>query len=112
MNITTAAKRLTHLSMRYAGALMDLVSPSPPRLILDGHPGLRETRDFINLILLTRAEINALTKLIIEAKLATPERLTEVMAEEYDWFTREKAKFLNVGVSDEGLVLFGMGQSQ
>lgn len=112
MNARLAAKRLTHLSMRYAGALVDLVCPNPPRLILQGHPGLRETRDFINLILITRAEINALTKVLIEKGITTPDRLAEVMADEYEWLTKEKARFLNVGVSDEGLVLFGMGQSQ
>lgn len=107
MNADVAANRLHHLSMRYAGALVELIAQAPITALATGHPGLREARDFIDLILFTRAEINGLTKILVDAKLVTPERVSEIMAEQYEWLTKEKAKFLNVGVSDEGLVLNG-----
>jgi hypothetical protein len=90
-----AANRLHHLSMRYAGALVELLGDKPVGMIPRGQPGLREARDFIDLILFTRAEINALTKLL---------EITKAFAAEYEWFAQQKAKFLGVGLNDAGLV--------
>jgi hypothetical protein len=106
-----AANRLHHLSMRYSGALMELVSGQPVGLVPRDHPGLREARDLIDLALLCRAEINGLVKMLAAAKLIDAAAVEQVMADEYEWLAREKAKFLNVGISDEGIVIQGAGRN-
>lgn len=124
MNLATAANRLHHLSMRYAGALVELLKGEKIAFLPDKHPGLREARDLIDLILLTRAEINALTQALHEtgllvtdgqaadvagvaAKPITLQRWNDIVTENYKWFTEQKARFLNVGVSDDGIVIYG-----
>jgi hypothetical protein len=100
-----AAQRLHHLSMLYAGCFHELVSGRPGGVLMQGHPGLKQVRDFIDLILLTRAEINALTKLLTDAKIIDPEKLVRQFAEEYEWFAQAKAEAFGVEVTDYGLVL-------
>ena len=102
-----AAERLHHLSMRYSGSLIELLARQPVGIIPYGHPGLREARDLIDLILLTRAEINGLTKALVDAGVIKPESLREIFAEEYEWLAQQKAAFLNVGLSDDGIVIQG-----
>ncbi len=99
-----AANYLHHLSMRYAGACLELVQGKPVGMIPKGYPGLREFRDLADLILFTRAEINALTKLLLDAEVVTADQVTTAFAEEYRWFANVKAKQLGVGISDLGLV--------
>jgi|SRR5581483_8615792 len=103
----TALKRLHHLSMRYAGALFELAAGKRLGMLPFGHPGLHESRDLIDLVLFARAEINGLTKILVEAKLVTEERVAEIMEREYEWLAQEKARQLGVGISDEGLVIHG-----
>jgi hypothetical protein len=98
-----AANRLRHLSMRYSGALVELVRGEQAGFLPTGHPGLREARDFIDLILFTRAEVNALARLLIDAGLLTAEQVQAQFAEEYEWFAQQKAKALGVEVHDHGL---------
>ncbi len=104
-----ACHRLHHLSMRYVGALMEVTSGAPISFVPQGHPGLRECRDFIDLCLFCRAEINALTGLLIEANLLDAEAVTRRMAAEYEFMTQAKAKQLGCEVDDRGLV-FKVGQ--
>ena len=99
-----AANRLHHLSMRYSGALMELVRGEPVGFIPLGHPGLSEARDLIDLILFTRAEINGLSKCLIAAGVLKAEDVQKQFAEEYKWFAEQKAKMLKVKISDTGLV--------
>ena len=99
-----SANRLHHLSMRYSGALLELLHGKPVGMIPSGHAGLREARDLIDLILFTRAEISGLTKLLLDAKVFDADKVRETFASEYEWFAQQKAKFLNVEVSDAGLV--------
>lgn len=98
------ANRLHHLSLRYVGALFESAQGKPVGLIPQGHPGLREMRDLIDLILFTRAEINCLTKLLCDAGLIDAEKFAVQMADEYHWLATEKANFLSVSVEDYGLV--------
>ena len=53
MTFRDAAERLHHLSMRYAGAMQELISGKPVGLMPSNSPGLKEARDFIDLILFT-----------------------------------------------------------
>lgn len=99
-----AANRLHHLSMRYAGAMMELVSGKKVGLIPANAPGFREARDFIDLILLTRAEINGLSNLLVKKGILTTEEITKEFTEQYDWLTKQKAHQLQVEVTDYGLV--------
>jgi hypothetical protein len=103
-----AANRLHHLSMRYSGSLMELQTGKPVGLIPQGHPGLKEVRDLIDLILIARAEINALSAILIKNKVTTPDELTRQITVEYDYICKVKAEQLGVGVSDDGLV-FDLG---
>lgn len=100
-----AAYRLHHLSMRYAGAFVELLYGREIAFLPTGHPGLRETRDFIDLILLTRAELNGVSQLLVEAGLVSEARLAEIMTEQYEWLTAQKEHFLGVRSTDAGLVI-------
>lgn len=102
--VHAAANRLHHLSMRYVGALVEAATGSKVGMLPGGYPGLREMRDLIDLAMLQRAEVNALTKLLVDAKLLTQEQVLGAFAEEYDWLAREKARFLGCEVTDAGLV--------
>lgn len=104
MTYLEAVNRLHHLSMRYAGAMMELVKGEPVGFIHQSHPGMREARDFIDLILFTRAEINGLTRVLVEAELVSPEELEKIFAEEYEHFANEKANYLGVEITEMGLV--------
>lgn len=98
-----AANRLHHLSMRYAGAMMELVQGKKVGLIPANAPGFREARDFIDLILLTRAEINGITNLLVKKGIVTQEELTKEFIEQYEWLTIQKAQQLQVIVTDSGI---------
>ena len=103
MTIQQAAERLHHLSMRYVGALAEV---GQGRVVgfLERGPGTSEMRDLIDLILLTRAEINGLSKLLCDAGIFTPEKMVKEFAEQYQWLTKAKEDQLGVEVSDVGLV--------
>jgi hypothetical protein len=103
VDVREAANRLHHLSMRYVGAFAEIAKGEPVGLLPQGAPGLKEMRDLIDLVLLTRAEISGLSKILIEAKITTVERLTEVMAEEYEYLAIVKANQLGVEIFDGGL---------
>lgn len=98
-----AAQRLHHLSMRYSGAFMELLKGEHVSTISAAHPGLKEVRDFIDLILYTRAEINALTRLLIAERVLDIDAVQAAFAEEYEWLAQTKAKQLKVEVTDYGL---------
>lgn len=98
-----ASNRLHHLSMLYSGALIELLQGEQVGLLPTSHPGLREARDFIDLILFTRAEINALSRLLIEAGTFTTEEVQLSFAEEYEWFAQQKAKLFGVELHDYGV---------
>lgn len=98
-----AAKKLCHLSMRYVGAMLEAVTGKPVGMLPHKHPGLHETRDLINLIMLCRAELNAIGKVLIEQNVVSHERLTQLFTEEYKWFAGQKAEMLGVEVTDVGL---------
>ncbi len=98
-----AANRLHHLSLRYVGALVEIAKGQPIGLLPRNYPGLREGRDFIDLILFTRAEINALTHCLHEARLLDLEKFTARCAEEYEYLAQVKAQFLGCQVTDAGL---------
>ena len=99
-----AANRLHHLSMRYGGALAELAGGKALGMLPRDWPGLHEARDLIDLVLLCRAEINALTKCLCDAGALDPERYTRQAAEEYEWLCQQKARWLGVEVDDAGLV--------
>lgn len=99
-----AANRLHHIGMRYVGALAEVARGSKVGLLPATDPGVHEMRDLIDLLLLTRAEINALSKLLVEAKVFTAEQLVKEYAEQYDWLADTKAKQFGVKIIDGGLV--------
>lgn len=98
-----AANRLHHLSMVYSGALIELLQGEKVGLLPASRPGWREARDFIDLILFTRAEINALTGLLIEAGALSTEQVQSRFAQEYEWFAQQKAQLFGVEVHDHGI---------
>lgn len=74
-------------------------------LLARATPGLKEVRDLVDAVLLTRAEINALTALLLRAQVFTPTAFALQAAEEYEHLTQAKAGFLGVEVTDAGLVI-------
>lgn len=100
-----AAERLHHLSMRYVGSIMEVGQGAivPIGLIPQGNVGVKECRDLIDLVLLTRAEINALTTLLVQHKVFKVKEFARQCAEEYEWLAQQKAKQFNVEITDVGL---------
>lgn len=99
-----AADKLHHLSMRYVGAFAEIALGRKVGLLPKGTPGLSEMRDLIDLILLTRAEINAFTALLVRKGVFTVDEFTRQCKHEYEWLTEQKAHYLGVEVTDAGLV--------
>lgn len=97
------ADRLHHFSMIYCGAIYELAAGKQILGLPIGHPGLKEVRDVLDLILFLRAEINAMSKILLEAKLITPERFQEIMGEEYKWLADQKELFFKVKSTPWGL---------
>lgn len=102
---TRAARRLCHLSMRYVGALFEATTGKSVGLLPASHPGLHETRDILNLVLCLRAEQNAITRSLLEAKVVDHARLVELFTEEYIRFGDEKASVLRVELTQDGIVI-------
>lgn len=99
-----AYQNICHLSMRYVGAFYEACTGKPVGLIPQNHPGNKETRDLINLILICRAEINALAKLCYDKGVFTNEEHINQLTDDLQYLTKEKAQFLGVEVTDYGLV--------
>lgn len=99
-----ACRRLHHLSMRYGGAIVELAKGQKVGLIEKDYPGLKEMRDLVDLVLICRAEINALTKSLLDAGVIDADKFTRQQAEDIEWITRHKASFLGCEVTDYGLV--------
>lgn len=68
------ANRLHHLSMMYVGAVAELAEGKPLGLIPKDRPGLKTTRDVLDLMLFVRAEMNGLTRILMEAGIVTGNR--------------------------------------
>lgn len=106
-----AASRLNHLGLVYAGALAELGHGHRIAFLPNNHPGLPIVRDLIQLALLQRAEINGLTKLLLDNGLATADELRQTFEDEYTWLAEGKAKELGrklgveIMITDEGLQL-------
>jgi hypothetical protein len=100
-----AANRLHHLSMVYAGAMVELATGKPQQMIPSTYPGLRRTRDYLDLILLCRAEINAFTALAIKKGLFTEDELTIQCIDEYNYITECKEQLFDIKVTDYGIQL-------
>jgi hypothetical protein len=98
-----AAANLCHLSMVYVGSFIECITGKKIVGLPQSHPGLHEMRDLINLLLITRAEINAITKVLLDKKIVTDEEFTKIMTDEYIWFGNEKARSLKVKIEDYGL---------
>lgn len=98
-----AYHRLHHLSMRYVGAMLEAATGQPVGLLPANHPGLSQMRDLIDLILICRAEINALTQLCYEKGVFTQAEHTRQLIDDIRWLEKQKARFLNVTVTDTGL---------
>lgn len=98
-----AAGRLHHIGMRYVGAIAEVARGRTFGFLPAGDPGVHECRDLIDLMLLTRAEINGLSKLLVDAKVITPSQLEHEFTEQYNWFAEVKAKQFGVEVFDGGL---------
>ena len=101
--LNIAHQRLHHLSMRYFGAFVECGQGKPIGMVPLSWPGRKEIRDLVDLVLLTRAEISGLSRILVDAGIVTPARLTAIMTEEYEFITKAKEKQLAVKVTDHGL---------
>lgn len=93
-----AFNRLHHLSMLYAMAFLDQQEMADPgqRLM---------ARDILDCVLICRAEINGITKILTDLKIVSPEEIKRVMTEQYQWLAGEKAKIYNVTIMDDGIII-------
>lgn len=98
-----AAERLHHLSMRYVGAFAELAQGKEIAFLPDGTPGVSQMRDLIDLVLLCRAEVNGLTNLMHKAGIITEKDIAVEMTEQYEYYTKVKARQLGIGVTDVGI---------
>jgi hypothetical protein len=99
-----AANRLHHVTMRYVAAIKELADCNPIAFIPQTHPGLHPCRDFLDIILLVRAEVNGLAQLLIRAGVLTGEEVVRQFTYEYDVFAKAKAAHYGFEVNDAGLV--------
>lgn len=98
-----AANRLHHLSIIYSGAIAEVARGHPISVIPSGAPGLEGTRDLIDCALLVRAEVNGITRILLEKAIVTHEDLLAVLIVEYDHLAAAKAAHYGFSVTDEGL---------
>lgn len=105
MTATDEANRLAKYRSVYAGALAELGSGRPIGLLPKDWPGIMLVRDLIEKVLLTRAEINGLSKIVVEAKLVTQERFDQIMAEEYAWLADAHEKLTGYKAHEAGLTI-------
>lgn len=101
--LRNAAQRLHHLSMRYVGAFAELAKGERQAFIPMGYPGLSEMRDIIDLVLICRAELNAMTAVLAKLHNSFLKHYTAQVAEEYENLVQVKAKQLGCEVTDLGL---------
>lgn len=99
-----SAQNLHHISIIYAGAVMELATGKEQGLIASDAPGVKKVRDLVDIVLLTRAENNALVSMLVKKGVFTSREFTDEVGEQYKWFTDVKAKQFNVQVRDYGLV--------
>jgi hypothetical protein len=96
------AAKLNHLGMLYAGSIAEVAQGRPIFGLPHDHPGLPMVRDLLQLVLFTRAELNAVTKLL-RVQGVTDQEIESAIAEEYEWLTAEKARQFGVRVTDLGI---------
>lgn len=102
-DVKKAAEHLHHISMLYSGCIWEMANGKGLIGLPQDHPGLSNVRDLIDQILYCRAEVNALTKCLVDTGLITAEQYTKQVAEEYEYFARVKAKKFGCKVTDYGL---------
>lgn len=102
-----AANRLHHLSMIYGGAIVEVAQGRDVGLLPIDHPGLKTVRDLADLILLTRAEISALTRLMVDRGVFTSAEYTRQATDDYQYIAKCKSEQFGVELSDVGIVIKG-----
>lgn len=112
------ASHLNHIGQIYAGALAELGQGRRLPMIPQDHPGLPIVRDLLQLVLFQRAEINGLTKLLLEKGVATSDEVNQVFQDEYEWLAGAKADQLgkqlglHIAVTDYGLSIRARGPGE
>jgi hypothetical protein len=99
-----AANKLHHCSVRYVGAFAEVAQGKGLIALPKDWPGLSVCRDFIDMILFTRAEISALTHCLVESGHLDHAKYVLQCKKEYDFLCEAKAKQLGFKVDDDGLV--------
>lgn len=84
---------------------MEFVNGTPISFVPANYPGRLEVRDIIDLALFLRAEVTALTRILIETKTISAEKLTKIMIEEYDFVTKAKEEQYKIESTDDGLII-------
>lgn len=97
--------RLHHVGIRYLGAMVEVVTGQKIMFVPADRPGVHELRDFISLGLILRAEVNAITKILIDNKMVTHAQLLEGVTAEYNQVCKEKCHQFGFEVDDLGIIL-------
>lgn len=98
------ANNLHHLTMIYLGGFAELARGKEIMFVAANEPGVKKTRDLLDLVLILRAEINGITRLLVQTGLVTEDQISREYAEQYEWLAKQKAGQFGVEVSDVGLV--------
>lgn len=102
-DVRKAANKLHHLSMLYAGALAELGQAKKLGLLPSDAPGIKGARDIVDIVLLVRAELNAVTNLLLKRGVIKLPDLEAAFAHEYEWFAQQKANLFGCKVTEGGL---------
>lgn len=87
--------RLNHVGIVYVGAVAELGRGCPLSFIPDNAPGLRPVRDLVQMVLILRAENNALLKVLYDKGLLDEKDMatfTQQVNDEADWLADRKAE--------------------
>jgi hypothetical protein len=103
-NAEDGAQRLCHLSIAYVDQLMNLMgversgSHGPEAASI-----INDCRDFLNMILCMRAELNLMQCLMVEAGIVTTEQVIGQLPEHYEIVTKAKCEQFNCEIDGVGL---------
>lgn len=99
------ANRLAKYRSVYAGALAELGKGQPLGLLPRDYPGLPLVRDLVEKILLARAELNGLCKLLVDKGVFTQAELEATLRDEYAWLADAHEASTGWKATQDGLTM-------
>jgi hypothetical protein len=98
-----AVNLLHHISMRVCACFWEFPNGKQAAFFPANHPGVHDVRSQIDMTMFSRAEVSALTRLLIEKGVFTAEEYSIQATEEYECLANAKAREFNCTVTEYGL---------